>query len=137
MARSLFFACGGVWAGPFKASAAAKSAEQTGAAFNCGPPCVEGQRSSQDRGADGRGLQLRATVCCRILSTGISAGNSRLKKPTIISAQLSAPQVTSLLGSALSGLFGELSKCAVHSMRVPSGSTMGAARLYQSCQCQL
>src|SRR5207249_11519039 len=63
--------------------------------------------------------------------------NTRLKKPTIISSQLWSPQITSLVGSALSGLFGELSKCAVHSIFVPLGRTSGLARVYQSCQCQL
>src|ERR1039458_9023768 len=51
MARSLFFACGGVWAAPFKASAAAKIAEQTGAAFNCGPPCAAGRHAHRVHGA--------------------------------------------------------------------------------------
>src|SRR5215467_12969005 len=69
-------------------------------------------------------------------STGILASKTRLKKPTIISSQLCSPQVTSLVGSAFSGLLGELSKCAVHSIRVPLGSETGSARLYQFCQCQ-
>src|SRR5215470_1866182 len=69
-------------------------------------------------------------------STGIFASKTRLKKPTIISSQLCSPQVTSLRGSAFSGLFGELSKCAVHSMREPLGSAIGSVRLYQFCQCQ-
>src|SRR5579871_6036303 len=68
--------------------------------------------------------------------TGIFASKTRLKNPTIISSQLWSPQVTSFVGSALAGLFGELSKCAVHSIFVPFGSTIGFARLYQSCQCQ-
>src|SRR5579864_6444737 len=83
--------------------------------------------------------QLRATVArlSKISLTGILASNTRLKKPTIISSQLWSPQLTSLVGSALSGLFGELSKCAVHSIFVPLGRTIGLARVYQSCQCQL
>src|SRR5882672_4379416 len=64
-------------------------------------------------------------------------GNARLKKPTIISSQLCCPQITVFVGSGFSGLFGELSKCAVHSIRAPGGSTIGSSRLYQSCQCQL
>lgn len=69
--------------------------------------------------------------------TGICASNTRLKKPTIISSQLCSPQATSFFGSALSGLFGELSKWAVHSMVVPFGSTIGRSSVYQFCQCQL
>src|SRR5689334_22092852 len=83
--------------------------------------------------------QLRATVArfSKISFTGILASNTRLKKPTIISSQLWSPQLTSLVGSALSGLFGELSKCAVHSIFVPVGRTSGLVKVYQSCQCQL
>src|SRR5262252_6818160 len=69
-------------------------------------------------------------------STGIFASKTRLKNPTIISSQLCSPQVTSFVGSAFSGLLGELSKCAVHSIRVPLGSETGSVRLYQFCQCQ-
>src|SRR5579863_8123768 len=68
--------------------------------------------------------------------TGILASNTRLKKPTIISSQLCSPQITSLVGSALSGLLGELSKCAVQSILVPLGRAIGSSRLYQFCQCQ-
>ena len=53
------------------------------------------------------------------LATGILASNTRLKKPTIISSQLCSPQITSLVGSAFSGLAAELSKCAVHSILDP------------------
>src|SRR5689334_7282264 len=49
-------------------------------------------------------------------ATGILASKTRLKNPTIISSQLCSPQVTSFVGSAFSGLFGELSKWAVHSI---------------------
>src|SRR5260370_20904810 len=70
------------------------------------------------------------------LSTGSLASNTRLKNPTIISSQLWSPHVTSLVGSAFSGLFGELSKCAVQSILVPFGSAIGCSRLYQFCQCQ-
>src|SRR6201993_3573892 len=62
---------------------------------------------------------------------------TRLKKPTIISSQLCCPQITVFVGSGFSRLFLELSKWAVHSMRLPGGRLMGSARLYQSCQCQL
>ena len=50
------------------------------------------------------------------LSTGRLASKTRLKNPIIISSQLWSPQVTSFVGSAASGLFGELSKCAVQSI---------------------
>src|SRR5215475_13798406 len=70
-------------------------------------------------------------------STGILASKTRLKKPTIISSQLCSPQLTSLVGSALSGLLRELSKCAVHSIFVPLGSRIGCSSVYQFCQCQL
>src|SRR5580765_4083184 len=65
---------------------------------------------------------------------GIAASNLKLKKPTIISSQLCWPQMTALVGSGFSGLLGELSKWAVHSILVPCGRSMGLARLYQSCQ---
>src|SRR5436190_20185193 len=55
------------------------------------------------------------------LFNGVPASNTTLKNPTIISSQLWSPQVTSLVGSGLRGLFAELSKCAVHSMTVPLG----------------
>src|SRR6476661_11166605 len=71
------------------------------------------------------------------LSTGRFASNTRLKNPIIISSQLWSPHVTSFDGSAFSGLLGELSKCAVQSIRVPFGSAIGCSRLYQFCQCQL
>src|SRR5215831_911090 len=82
---------------------------------------------------------LLATVVrdAKISLTGMFASNARSKKPTIISSQLWSPQVTTFVGSALSGLLVELSKCAVHSIFVPLGRIMGCARLYQSCQCQL
>src|ERR1700738_2265245 len=38
------------------------------------------------------------------------ASNFKLKNPTIISSQLCCPQITDLVGSGFSGLFGELSK---------------------------
>jgi hypothetical protein len=47
------------------------------------------------------------------LSTGRLASKTRLKNPIIISSQLWSPHVTSLAGSAASGLFAELSKWAV------------------------
>src|SRR5262249_38818376 len=78
-----------------------------------------------------------ALGAAKISFTGAFASNTRLKKPTIISSQLWSPHLTSCLGSVLSGLFGELSKWAVHSIRAPFGRTIGSARLYQSCQCQL
>ena len=69
-------------------------------------------------------------------STGSLASKTRLKNPTIISSQLCSPHTTSLVGSAFSGLFGELSKCAVQAMVVPLGSATGSSRFYQFCQCQ-
>src|SRR6478735_486664 len=69
-------------------------------------------------------------------STGSLASKTRLKNPTIISSQLCSPHATSLVGSAFSGLFGELSKCAVQAIVVPLGSATGSSRLYQFCQCQ-
>src|SRR5262245_1741793 len=70
-------------------------------------------------------------------STGILASNTKLKKPIIISSQLWSPQVTSLVGSGLNRLFGELSKCAVQRIFVPLGNTSGFASVYQSCQAKL
>src|SRR6476469_3671280 len=71
------------------------------------------------------------------LSTGRLASNTRLKNPIIISSQLWSPHVTSFVGSAASGLFGELSKWAVQSILAPFGSAIGCSKLYQFCQCQL
>src|SRR5260370_32627561 len=54
-------------------------------------------------------------------------------QPIIISSQLWSPQCTSLVASGLAGLLGELSKCAMHSIRVPLGSTFSSDRYYKNC----
>ena len=83
------------------------------------------------------GYWLSVFGCGSRFFAGSFASKTRLKKPTIISSQFCWPQMTVFVGSGFSGLLGELSKCAVHSIFVPLGRVMGSGRLYQSCQCQL
>ena len=59
------------------------------------------------------GIQLRRT------------GKAKSNQPIIISSQLCSPQRTGEVGSGLKVLLAELSKKAVHSMRVPRGSSKG------------
>src|SRR5256885_6381053 len=67
-----------------------------------------------------------------LFRSGIFASNTTLKKPTIISSQLWSPHTTSFVGSGLSALLGELSKCAVHSIFVPLGSAIGRSEEHTS-----
>src|SRR5579872_7382188 len=65
----------------------------------------------------------------RKMSAGfLSASTATWNQPIIISSQVWSPQRTSAFGSGLYRLLGELSKCAVQSIRVPLGSTTGSEK---------